>query len=262
MKVKAYYTALCISILTGCAATPSTESTSTEPVLQTDQQKSSYAQGVNYLQNLQKNEIPLDQGLFVLGMNDVLNKKPLRLDPTELQKGQDWVFVQSVLYNEKISAENLAKGKAFLAENKQKSGIITTASGLQYKVLKPGKSSRKPTLKNTAQVRFRITQLDGKELTTTEKDSKVPEVLIANLVPGWQEAMLLMTEGSKWQLFVPSELAYGEAGVPARLGPNETLIYEVELVGIQLSPGAKSNATDASTSPTGELKPTSSWKHP
>jgi FKBP-type peptidyl-prolyl cis-trans isomerase len=259
MTFKICSTAMAFTLLAGCTATPTVP---TEPILQTDQQKSSYAQGVNYLQNLQKSEISLDQSLFVLGMNDVLNKQPLRLNPAELQKGQDWVFVQGVLHNEKISAENLAKGKAFLAENKQKPGIITTASGLQYKVLTPGKSSRKPTLKESAQVRFRIAQLDGKELTNTEKAAKVPEVQIASLVPGWQEAMLLMTEGSKWQLFVPSELAYGEAGAPGHLAPNETLIYDVELVGISASPSAKANTEEKIASPTGDVKPSSSWKRP
>ncbi|MEI6068165.1 MAG: FKBP-type peptidyl-prolyl cis-trans isomerase N-terminal domain-containing protein [Methylococcaceae bacterium] len=263
MTIKSYSTALVMTVLAGCAATTPTQPTGTAPVLQTDQQKSSYAQGIFYLQNLQKSEIPLDQDLFVLGMNDVLSKKPLRLNPAELQKGQDWVFVQGVLYNEKVSAENLAKGTAFLAENKLKPGVITTASGLQYKVLVPGKSTRKPTLKDTARVHFRITRLDGKELTTTEKSAKAPEVQIANLVKGWQEAMLLMTEGAKWRLFVPSGLAYGEAGTPdGRLGPNETLIYEVELLGLKASPTAKANATEVSASPTGDLKPTSSWKRP
>ncbi len=252
MKAKTYFTALCFSFLTGCAATPPTKSVITEPILQSDQQKSSYAQGVNYLQNLQKSEIPLDQSLFVLGMNDVLNKHPLRLNPNELLKGQDWVFVQHVKYNEKMGALNLAKGEAFLAENKQKPGVITTASGLQYKVLIPGKSSRQPTLKESAQVRFKITQLDGKELTNTLTSAKVPEVQIASLVPGWKEAMLLMTEGSKWQLFVPSNLAYGETGAPGHLAPNEVLIYEVELMSI----------VEKIASQTSDLKPTSSWKQP
>ncbi|MDO9162539.1 MAG: FKBP-type peptidyl-prolyl cis-trans isomerase N-terminal domain-containing protein [Methylococcaceae bacterium] len=224
--------------LAGCSTT-SIKPVENKLLLQSDLQKSSYAQGVQYMKNLQQSEIPLDQALFVQGLNDVLNKKLLRLNPAELQKGQDWVFVQQVLHNEKVAAENLKIGKAFLDANKQKPGVQTTASGLQYKILMSGKSARKPNLSDTLQLRYRITRLDGQELTSTEKDSKIPEVQVDGLIKGWQEAMLLMTEGAKWQLFVPSDLAYGEVGAPdGRLGPNETLIYDVELVAItgQINP--------------------------
>lgn len=265
MSTRVYSTALFIGILAGCAstATPPVQTAGSEPVLQSDQQKSSYAQGVGYMQNLQKSEIPLDQDLFLLGMNDVLAKKPLRLDAAEIQKGQDWVFVQSVLFNEKLASANLTKGQAFLDGNKQKPGVTVTASGLQYKVLTPGKSAHKPTVKDVAKLHYRISKLDGTELTSTANQSSAPEVKVGGLIKGWQEAMLLMPEGAKWQLFVPSELAYGEAGAPAgNVEPNETLVYEVELLEILPPSAAKAGPKALIASPTGDIKPTSTWKLP
>lgn len=262
MRVKTYSTALCLSVLAGCASLSETGSAAREPVLQSDQQKSSYAQGVNYMKDLRKSKIELDQDLFVLGMNDVLAKKPLRLDAAELQKGQDWVFVQSVLYNQKLSTTNREQGQAFLAENKSKPGVVSTASGLQYKILEPGKAAQKPTLKNSVKVYYRISRLNGQELTNTYRKPEPETVVVSQLIPGWQEAMLLMPESAKWQIYVPSNLAYGESGVPGQLAPNETLIYDVTLVSID--PPDKTRKADNGIRELNlkDMKKTSSWEQP
>lgn len=221
-------------LLLACTTT-STKITSPEPVLQNDLQKSSYAQGVQYMQNLQQYDIPLAQDQFLMGINDALNKKAIRLTPEQLEKGQFWVVLQQANYNDKIGAENLTKGKAFLRANKQKPGVISLPSGLQYKVLAEGMGKRKPTLKDTASVRYRISRINGDELAKSGEDPKAqPDVQVSNVIKGWQEALLLMPVGSKWQLYIPSELAYGAAGAPeGKLEPNETLIFDVELVGIK-----------------------------
>ncbi len=256
---------LAVIVLNSCATTqplPPATATRAEPVLASDQQQSSYAQGVNYIQNLQKFAIPLDQDLFIQGIKDVLAKRPLRLDPAALQKAQDWVFVQSVLFNEKLAKINREKSQAFLDANKTKPGVVTTASGLQYKELKAGKSKRKPKLSDSAQVYYRINLLNGHELTNNYNKPKPEAIAVNNLMPGWQEAMQRMPEGAKWQLYVPADLAYGDNGVPNQVGPGETLIYEVTLVSID-APG-KNQVTNNSihTLNAEDMQQTSSWKRP
>jgi FKBP-type peptidyl-prolyl cis-trans isomerase len=252
-------TALLLLALSGCAANPAPPQSGAEPALQSDQQKSSYAQGVRYMRLLKSSEIPLDQALFMLGVNDVLAGRPIRLNDAELQKGEDWVFVQRVQYGQKLAAANLTKGQAFLDANKQQPGVTATASGLQYKVLQPGQGSAKPSAKDSALVHFRISRLDGKELTNTAGQATPVEVQVGSLIAGWQEAMQLMNEGAKWQLFIPAELAYGEAGAPdGRLGPNEALVYEVEL--LKILPPSQANSTATGLTPASEVKQTSSWK--
>lgn len=252
---------LILFLSTGCATNTSrTKTAENKPILQSDQQKSSYAQGVQYMNNLQQSKIPLDQDLFVLGMNDALHKNPLSLNAEQLQRGQDWIFVQQLLYNEKVGKENVLKGKNFLDTNKLKPDVHTTSSGLQYKILTDGNGAKKPTLKDTVLIRYRITRLEGEELTSTEKSPNPPEVPLANLLKGWQEAMLLMTVGSKWQIYVPSSLAYGEAGAPqGKVQQNETLIFDVELVGIKPPSSAKAKAKELTAGPNGDIKPSSRW---
>lgn len=212
------------------------------------------------MNNLQQSKIPLDQYLFVLGMNDALNKKPMRLNPEQMQRGQDWVFVQQVLYNEKVGKENLKKGKAFLDANKRSPVVHSTASGLQYKVITDGLNNRKPSLNDTVLVHYRITRLDGEELTSTQKNPDPSEVAVAGLMKGWQEAMLLMTEGAAWRLFIPPHLAYGEGGAPeGKVQQNETLILEVKLVGIKPPSSAKAKAKELTAGPGGDIKPSSRW---
>lgn len=221
-------------LLSGCSTTTQ-QSIGKELELTTEMQKSSYAQGVQHMKNLRQYDTSLDQDAFLLGMNDVLNKKTIRLSPKELQAGMDWVVIQQVSYQDKIAPINLAKGNAFLETNKQKPGVRTLSSGLQYKVIAEGLGKLAPTLRDTVTVNYRISRIDGEELAKSDEDSKAPsEVQVNNLIKGWQEALLLMTEGAKWQVYIPSNLAYGEAGAPTgRLGPNEVLIYDVDLVSIK-----------------------------
>jgi FKBP-type peptidyl-prolyl cis-trans isomerase FklB len=220
-------------LITGCAGNQL--KTAQELELQSELQKSSYAQGVQHMKNLKQYNTPLDQDAFLKGMNDILEKHPIRLSAKELQSGLDWVVIQQLLYNDKIAPINLAKGKTYLAANKQKTGVVTLPSGLQYKVIKKGNGLRKPSLSDTVNVRYRISRINGEELADSQKDSTAPpEVKLINAIKGWQEALLLMAQGDKWQLFIPSDLAYGTTGAPiGKVEPNETLIYDVELMGIK-----------------------------
>lgn len=145
--------------------------------------------------------------------------------------------------------ESLKKGKIFLAENAKKEGVKTTASGLQYKVITEGKGAI-PTANDTVKVNYKGTLLDGTEFDSSYKRGEPAEFAVNRVIPGWTEAMQLMKVGSKYQLFIPANLAYGEAG-QGPIGPNEVLIFEVELLDI-VKPEA---APAAATMPKVDIKP-------
>jgi FKBP-type peptidyl-prolyl cis-trans isomerase FklB len=133
-------------LIGGCATESPQKSAAT--LFHSDMDKSSYAQGIRYMKGLRQSDIPLNQQLFLLGMNDVLEKKPYQLTPAEMQQGQAWVLIQQDLYNENLGKANLAKGQEFLDKNKQKSDVKALPSGLQYKILTNGNNRLKPTLKD------------------------------------------------------------------------------------------------------------------
>jgi len=128
--------------------------------------------------------------------------------------------------------ENRKAGEAFLAENRSKEGVVTLPSGLQYKVLKAG-DGKKPTEADTVECRYRGTLLNGNEFDSTDRAGKPATFKLSGVIPGWKEALQLMPVGSKWQLFIPSQLAYGEQGSGRYIGPNATLVFEVELLAIK-----------------------------
>ena len=129
--------------------------------------------------------------------------------------------------------ENKAAGQAFLAANAKKSNIKTTASGLQYEVLTPGKGTKKPTADDVVTVHYRGTLLDGKEFDSSYSRGEPASFPLANVIKGWTEGVQLMTEGAKYRFYIPSDLAYGDTGAGGDIGPNEALIFDVELIKIQ-----------------------------
>lgn len=129
----------------------------------------------------------------------------------------------------KAGEQNKKDGEAFLAENKKKDGIVTTGTGLQYKVLTAGKG-KKPSADDSVKVHYRGALLNGTEFDSSIKRGQPATFAVKGIIPGWQEALQLMKEGDKWQLFIPSDLAYGERGAPPMIGPNQTLQFEVELL--------------------------------
>jgi FKBP-type peptidyl-prolyl cis-trans isomerase FklB len=124
--------------------------------------------------------------------------------------------------------KNRAAGQAFLEENKSKDGVVVLPSGVQYKVLKEGTGSS-PSVRDTVAVNYRSSLVDGTEFANSYKQRKPVTVSLARVIPGWREALLLMKEGSKWQIFIPSDLAYGAKG-GSGIEPNSTLVFEVELL--------------------------------
>jgi len=128
--------------------------------------------------------------------------------------------------------KNKREGEIFLEANKKKEGVQTLPSGLQYKVLKAG-AGKKPTTTDTVTVHYRGTLIDGKEFDSSYQRGKPATFPVNGVIPGWTEALALMEEGAKWELFIPSNLAYGERGAGREIGPNATLIFEVELISIE-----------------------------
>jgi FKBP-type peptidyl-prolyl cis-trans isomerase len=129
--------------------------------------------------------------------------------------------------------ENKAAGVAFLAENAKKANIVTTASGLQYEILTPGTGSVSPSATETVKVHYKGTTLDGKEFDSSYSRGEPISFPLNRVIPGWTEGVQLMTEGAKYRFYIPSELAYGEQGAGGSIGPNSTLIFDVELLKIQ-----------------------------
>lgn len=209
------------------------------PTLKTQKDKMSYAVGLEFARSIQGQGIEVDPNLVVIGLNDALSggkslmtEEDLRATMIAIQDGVKQKQMQAMT---KAAEENKKAGEAFLAENAKKEGVVALPSGLQYKILKAGEG-KKPTDTDTIACNYRGTFLDGTEFDSSYGTGKPAIFGIKGVIAGFGEALKLMPVGSKWQLFVPSKLAYGERGANNVIGPNSTLIFEVELVSIQDKP--------------------------
>ncbi len=201
--------------------------------LKTDKDKASYAIGMDMGTSLKKNDIDVDPEVLSQAIKEVMaGKKTLMTVDEEhatlstLQKGlQDKMQTKMKALGEK----NKKEGEAFLAANKKKPGIKTLPSGLQYQVITEG-NGKSPKATDTVTVQYKGTLLDGTEFDSSYKHGQAVTFPVNGVIKGWTEALQLMKEGAKWKLFIPSELAYGETGTPGGpIGPNATLVFEVEL---------------------------------
>jgi FKBP-type peptidyl-prolyl cis-trans isomerase FklB len=205
------------------------------PALKTQKDKFSYALGMNLGTSLHKQAVPVDPAILARGLKDALAGKTLL---TEDEARATLMEVQSELrkkQQEKMQAAgeaNKQEGAEFLAANKGKEGVVTLPDGLQYKILKQG-TGPKPTASDSVVCNYRGTLINGTEFDSSYKRGQPTTFPVSGVIKGWGEALPLMAVGSKWQLFVPSELAYAERGAAPDIGPNATLIFEVELLSIQ-----------------------------
>jgi FKBP-type peptidyl-prolyl cis-trans isomerase FklB len=205
------------------------------PELKTDKDKFSYALGMNFGENFRKQGLELDPAVFGKAFAESFNGGKTAITEQEMQTlltaaSQAFRTKQAAQQAEKGAAAQ-KEGDAFLAANKAKEGVVTLPSGLQYKILKAG-TGEKPALDDTVVCNYKGTLINGTEFDASEKHGGPATFPVKGVIPGWVEALQLMPVGSKWQLFVPSNLAYGPQG-PGEIGPNATLIFEVELVSIQ-----------------------------
>jgi len=193
-------------------------------------------------QNLKKQNVEFDPALVADGLKATLagSKTLLTTDEAQavLKEVQTEVQKENQAKMKEAADKNKTDGEAFLAANKDKEGVVTLPSGLQYKILTEG-TGPKPTASDTVICNYRGTLVDGKEFDSSYKRGQPATFPVSGVIKGWTEALQLMPVGSKWQLFVPPSLAYGEQGVGNDIMPNSTLIFEVELTGIQEKKEAK-----------------------
>jgi FKBP-type peptidyl-prolyl cis-trans isomerase FklB len=205
--------------------------------LKTQKDKASYAIGLNIGKSMHKDSVDIDPSILLRGLKDGLaGSKPLLTDD---EARAAMVTLQSEMrkkQEEKMLVQgeaNKKEGEVFLADNKTKDGVVTLPSGLQYKILKEG-TGPKPVATDTVVCNYKGALLDSTEFDSSYKRGQPATFPVSGVIKGWTEALQLMPVGSKWQLFVPSELAYGARGGPGGgIGPNATLIFEVELMSIQ-----------------------------
>jgi FKBP-type peptidyl-prolyl cis-trans isomerase FklB len=224
---------------TSSAATPKTGTaakTGAPLVLKTQKDKVSYAIGLNIGKSFRKDSVDVNSLIFARGVKDAITgAKPLLTDDelkaaltelqAELKKHQDDAS--------RVAGEtNQKAGETFLTENKTKDGVVALPSGLQYKIITAG-TGPKPAETDSVVCNYRGTLLDGTEFDSSYKRGQPATFPVNGVIKGWTEALQLMPVGSKWQLFVPADLAYGARGAGGEIGPNATLVFEVELISIQ-----------------------------
>jgi FKBP-type peptidyl-prolyl cis-trans isomerase FklB len=234
-----------IAVVALCAAvTPSetlaqkgtvtTTTLTTTAKAMTKQDSNMYALGMQIGRSLQSQGLEINVDMLAEGMRGFLSGTP-KLTDQQFQACMENLQQEAM---QKMEAEkaasgsvNKARGEKFLAENKSKDGVKTTASGLQYKVIKEG-TGKKPAKENTVKVHYTGTTIDGKVFDSSVERGEPIEFPLAGVIAGWTEGVQLMSVGSKYTLYIPSNLAYGEQGAGQAIGPNETLIFDVELLDI------------------------------
>jgi FKBP-type peptidyl-prolyl cis-trans isomerase FklB len=207
--------------------------------LKTQKEKFSYALGMSFGASMRKQSVELDPNVFAQALRTSLAGGKTLMTPEEAQaamtEAQNELRKKVEAKRAVEGAANKKEGDAFLAANKSKEGVVTLPSGLQYKIEKQG-TGPKPTTSDTVVCNYRGTLINGTEFDSSYKRGQPATFPVSGVIKGWTEALQLMPVGSKWQLFIPSSLAYGERGAGADIGPDSTLIFEVELMSIQEKP--------------------------
>jgi len=197
-----------------------------------DKEQISYTLGVQLGHNFKQDNIDLDIKQFTQALQDVLQGRSMKMTDQEMQQAMLNLRKQKQEEMAALAEKNKKAGDAFLAKNRKAKGVKETASGLQYKILKAG-TGPKPTTKNTVTVNYRGTLIDGTEFDSSYKRGQPATFPVQGVIPGWQEALQLMHKGGKWQVFIPANLAYGPRPASPVIGPNSTLIFEVELLDVK-----------------------------
>ncbi len=206
-----------------------------DSTLSTLEQKASYSFGADFIKRLEAQGIKLDSKALTRGINDA-DSGELSLSEEEMAQSKQAYLQQlreELAKKQKAAGEkNLVEGKAFLAANAKKEGVITTASGLQYKIIKPGTGAT-PTADDTVETHYKGTLIDGREFDSSYKRGQTASFPVKGVIKGWTEALQLMKVGAKWELYIPSDIAYGATKRSELIQPNSTLIFELELIAIK-----------------------------
>ena len=206
------------------------------PPLANEKDRTSYAIGVAFGRSLiQQGKFEVNYDLVVKGMSDAFNQKPLQLSESEFRAVYAAFQKQAVSKmshaRSVVALENQQAGQKFLEENKSKPGVVELPDGLQYKVIKTGDGAM-PTDEDTVTANYRGTLVDGTEFDSSYKRNEPAKFKLRSTIAGWREALKMMPVGSKWEIYVPAELAYSKQSVGNTIGPNSSLIFEIELLGI------------------------------
>ena len=222
---------------------PAAKKEITKADLKTEDDKVSYSLGFSMGSNFEKNELKMNLEIFQKGIKDGFTGSKQILNEEEIEKTmmafqqkmrakKQAEYMKKMGERKKQGEANKEKGGKFLEGNKTKEGIVTLKGGLQYKILKKG-TGASPKATDTVKCHYKGTTIDGKEFDSSYKRGEPATFALNRVIKGWTEGLQLMKEGGKWQFFIPSELAYGERGSGPDIGPNEVLIFEVELLGIE-----------------------------
>ncbi|MBI4596185.1 MAG: FKBP-type peptidyl-prolyl cis-trans isomerase [Candidatus Tectomicrobia bacterium] len=204
--------------------------------LKSQKDKVSYSIGLSIGKDLKKESLDIDVDLLTKGIKDAIAGGKTLMSDQEVGEAmaafQKEMMAKQGARMKAVGEKNKTEGEAFLVENKKKEGVVTLPSGLQYKVIKAG-DGEMPKASDTVSTNYRGTLVDGTEFDSSYKRGQAVTFPVNGVIPGWTEALQLMKVGSKWELYVPSNLAYGEKGAGHNIGPNATLIFEVELISIK-----------------------------
>ncbi len=205
-------------------------------VLKDRKEKVSYGIGVDIGRVMQKQGVAIDADLLAKGIKDAVSGGKLLMTDQEIQETlmafQKEMRAKQEEANKALGEKNKKEGEVFLTANKSKEGVKTLPDGLQDKVLKPG-TGKKPKPTDTVVTQYRGTLIDGTEFDSSYRRGQPATFRVDGVIRGWTEALQLMEEGAKWMLYIPPALAYGDRGAGPQIGPNATLIFEIELVSIQ-----------------------------
>ncbi len=205
-------------------------------VLKEQKDKESYSIGMSIGKTLKNQSVDVNPDALTQGIKDAISGRETLMTDKEmneiLMSLQKEMAAKQAERLKEVGEKNKKEGETFLAENKKKDGVVTLPSGLQYKVIKKGTGDT-PKETDTVTVNYRGTLIDGTEFDSSYRRGQPSTFTLKGIIPGWIEALQLMKVGSKWQLFIPSDLAYGERGAGNDIGPNATLIFEVELISVK-----------------------------
>jgi FKBP-type peptidyl-prolyl cis-trans isomerase len=226
--------------------TNAADSASSTNALSTDKERESYAVGMYMAHGWVAHSVDLDPDTVLRGIKDVEGNKPTLLNEQEMstslhqlqasvRENAEKAQKEAMMKGQQDAAKNLAEGDAFLAANKNKPGVVTLPDGLQYKIITEGTGAM-PGPEDIVRVNYRGTLIDGKEFDSSAKQGHPIEFPVRGVIPGWTEGLEKMKVGSKWELYIPSKLAYGPPGRPPVIEPNSTLIFEVELRDVHAAP--------------------------